>query len=67
MSAPKQPIDLLAALQQSIERAKRDRRETAATVEQDTDCYCGSNGGEGCWCCTDECPEDCMADHRGEQ
>lgn len=27
----------------------------------------GADGGEGCWCCTDECPEDCMADHKREQ
>ena len=30
-------------------------------------CWCGADGGEGCHCCTDECPEDCEADHRGEQ
>jgi hypothetical protein len=33
----------------------------------DRDCYCGADGGEGCWCCTKDCPEDCSADHRGEQ
>ncbi len=33
----------------------------------DESCDCGANGGEGCWCCTDECPEDCMADHKREQ
>lgn len=33
----------------------------------DESCDCGADGGEGCWCCTDECPEDCMADHKREQ
>lgn len=39
----------------------------AQFVEDGWDCYCGAGGGEGCHCCTDECPEDCMADHKGEQ
>lgn len=37
------------------------------TTPDDDDCWCGANGGEGCACCTDQCPDDCMADHRGEQ
>lgn len=44
---------------------------TNQTPENDpateTDCWCGADGGEGCYCCTDDCPDDCMADHRGEQ
>ena len=31
------------------------------------ECFCGADGGEGCYCCKDWCPEDCMADHKGEQ
>lgn len=30
-------------------------------------CWWCADGGEGCYCCTDDCPEDCMADHKGEQ
>lgn len=36
-------------------------------AETETDCWCGADGGEGCYCCTDDCPDDCMADHKGEQ
>lgn len=35
--------------------------------DQQPECWCGANGGEGCSCCTEDCPDDCMADHRGEQ
>jgi len=42
-------------------------RERTQAGESDLDCWCGAGGGEGCHCCTDDCPEDCMADHKGEQ
>ena len=46
--------------------AAGEREERAVNQETD-ECDCGADGGEGCWCCTEDCPEDCMADHRGEQ
>lgn len=47
-------------------RAAVPKSEQVAEVDDEA-CDCGANGGEGCWCCTDECPDDCMTDHRGEQ
>jgi hypothetical protein len=43
------------------------QNEPETQAETESDCWCGADGGEGCYCCTDDCPEDCMADHRGEQ
>lgn len=60
---PVRVSDLLLDEADAIEAAE----VVGASSADADDCWCGADGGEGCYCCTDDCPEDCVADHQGEQ